>query len=77
MEHWPTKTTKTLPKYPDGLHVLLAVENHRPGTGQSLLHGLQHERHLQALAEAPVHDVAAIPVDDSHEIHPSAFEADI
>ena len=56
---------------------LVAVPDFRRRLAQGRLRGFYHKIHLQCLVQFPADNIAGVPVNHSHQIHPSVLETDI
>lgn len=56
---------------------LIAVPDFGLGLEQGVVHGGEHEIHLQCLAEGPAEDIAGIPIQHGSEIQPAMRQADV
>jgi hypothetical protein len=56
---------------------LVTVPDFGLGLEQGIVHGGQHELHLQGLAERPTHHITRIPIQDCGEIQPAMLKANV
>src|SRR5947209_13613902 len=56
---------------------LIAVADQGNRLSQRLLYCAEHKRQLQRLIEFPTDHIARVPVQDRHQVHPAASQANV